>query len=439
MDDQQTWVEALNINPDLLSEWSSQAPELTPILVFCLERGLVDYGEYMRFAQSRFELPILQANFFQSAFDPAQLEQDKLTGDWQPWFFPVGRWENVTYIACVEPPQEPESPEVRYVLADPRAMREVFSGPGAEGSSEQHDGPPPVPGVESELPNGFAVSPAPFVLDLDNLTFNIGPETVVKTFAAGAAAEEEDPFARPAPSPTPAPAPVQKNAPKPELKIVPPVVAAPVRAQTPVVPVVPVVAQAPVAPAPVASPIPAPAPVPVYTPPPPSSFPRPEPLAIKKNPNPAKAEALQPDEAREIQNLFTSLRTRYSASLIMRFDGQNAQLFQWDSDLSPNADASKTTVNLSYPTFMRIVAKTTLPYHGYLVDSPAHHEFFLHLGLEHLPVCVTAVPVRFDNFLWGIVVAFGSEENQKMDSLNFALEMTERLMNTMGPAWSKTS
>lgn len=367
MSDQQTWVEALNINPELLVEWSAQAPARKPILVHCIEQGLVDYGEYMRWAQERYGLPILQANYFQATFDSSLLDHEKLSGAWHPWIYPVDRWENITYIACVEPPQEPESPDVRYVLADPRAMRDAWGGTATTIrplNKVDSFSPPPVPSTpvaEAEMPNGLTTSPKPFVLDLDHATFNIGP---VNTVAA----------------------------PPAKLTVVP--------SATEIKP------------------------------------------EIKPTPKPAaKTEitaAGATDEEGALDILFARLRERYTASLVMKCRDQNAKLYKWDPSLTPS-DQSKTTVNLSYPTFMRILAKTNLPYHGYLVDSPAHHEFFAALGIEKLPVCVTAIPVRFENFLWGMIVAFGNEQNQKMDSLNFAQEATEKLVSAVGIKWSKAS
>lgn len=409
MSDSQTWVEALNINPELLAEWSSQAPAGKPILVFCIEQGLVDYGDYMRWAQSRYELPILQANFFLGSFDPDHLEKAKLTGDWHPWIFPVESWENITYIACVEPPAEPESEDVRYVLADPRAMSEAW---GTTSTSiralKKEDAPPPVPSaapVPEEMPEGLNAAPKPFVLDLDNATFNIGPVTEVKPMPLVPEAKVDEPE----------PDLTEKtrlsviaqfpddNTESSKIAVVPP-------ATLKVVP--------------------PPAPIHEVA----------QTVAVKKpGAAPAKSAVTSADEDGAVKSLFAQLRERYSASLILKCSDQNARLYMWDQTITPTGDTSKTTVNLSYPTFIRIVAKTNLPYHGYLVNSPAHHEFFSGLGVDTLPTCVTAIPVRFENHLWGMVVALGSEENQKMESLNFVQEATERLIQTVGGTWSKAS
>jgi hypothetical protein len=96
-------------------------------------------------------------------------------------------------------------------------------------------------------------------------------------------------------------------------------------------------------------------------------------------------------------------------------------------------------VHLQNPTFLRIVAKTAMPYHGYLMDSEAHRSFFQALGYQDLPACVTAIPIKSDGNLWGMMVAIGTEANQKMDSLAFAQEATDGLVSKLGNEWLKAA
>jgi len=380
MSDQQTWVEALNINPESLSEWSSQAPEGTPLLVYCLEQGHVPLEDYLQWAKEQFGIPVLHANYFQQAFDPTFLENARQQGDWHPWCYPVEQWDGVTLVACVEPPSSPDSPDVRYVLADPRLLREAWGGTSPSIAAADL---PPLPTTEAELPAGMTTETKPFTLNLDEVTFNLGSITEVNSIESNAAEPEMPPppqYALPEMPPAPLmvetpPAPATKA---PELKIVP-------------------------------------------------SAPK------KATPIPASAA----DESGSIKALFAALRERYSSALIMKSSDQSARPYQWDESVQPLDGTDKAVVNLSFPTFLRIVAKTNLPYHGYLIDSPAHREFFSALGLPALPLCVTAVPVRFENRLWGMVVAFGGEENQKIDSLNYVQEHTDQLIHAIGAVWSK--
>ena len=60
----QSWVEALKIKPEKLSVWSAQAPAGIPLLVFCLDKGHINAGEYFAWASKTYGLPILRNDFF---------------------------------------------------------------------------------------------------------------------------------------------------------------------------------------------------------------------------------------------------------------------------------------------------------------------------------------------------------------------------------------
>lgn len=325
----QTWVEALNISPESLAEWSAQAPSGKPLLVYCLEQGLIDAQEYLQWASQHFAMPILQANYFQTGFDSSFLETARSDSAWTSWCFPIDAWEGLTYVACVEPPHE-RSENTCYLLSDPRPMLEVWGVTQTSVISE------------ADMPAGLTSSAKPFILNLDNATIG----------------ETQAPVETPA-----------------EIEAPP---------------------------------------------------------EITRSSKPF-------DDSAEIDELFTSLRDRYTGSLVMKCtDPSNAQLYKWDSQLSPK-DGGKISFNLSDPTFLRIVLKTGHPYHGYVIDSPAHREFFASLGITDLPKCVTAIPVLIEGHLWGVVVAFGTEDKQKMENLEFAQSVTERLIHQVGSGWLKAS
>lgn len=361
MSDQQTWAEALNISPESLSQWSSQAPAGKPLLVYCLEQGLVPLKEYFDWAQQHFGLPILSPSYFQEAFDPSELEAARANGTWYPWCFPVGQWEDVTYVGCVEP-QETEDNKTCFVLVDPLILSQAW------GETSPSIGKP----ANLDMPAGMVQEIKPFTLNIDEATFNIGPETQVAQWSDEQSVEES--YIETAVD-------------------IPPAVVQPMKKTEPLLKSAAV-------------------PVPQL-----------------------EAE----DEESAITNLFTALKERYSSALIMKCNEQTASIYRCDDSLNPGDDSEKTTVNLSYPTFIRIVKKTNLPYHGYLVDSPAHRDFFAGLGLSDLPVCLTAIPLRVDDKLWGVMVAFGQEEVQKMDSLSFAQDHCHRLLQAVSDSWSKAA
>jgi hypothetical protein len=373
-----SWVEALNISPENLSQWSSQAPDGKPLLVWCLEQGHVQLEDYFAWAQEFFKLPVLDSSFLPQV-DAQLIEQAKTDGDWHPWRFPIEKWDDVTIVACVEPPTDQDHPTMSFVLADPRAMSEVW-GPNVTQSNI-----PALPELPEagEEPEGFSVATKPFTLNLEGNLF--GAETPAETHATAPVAEPPSP-------PPPAmeddsllvgmpPEPSERTVVKPMLKVVP-----------------------------------------------------------KEEPaNEEPAIDVPPGEIEPaVDKAFSEILAKYNHVVLMKINEQKAVLFKADAQLK-NVKADRATVELSYPTFLRIVSKTALPYHGYLVDSPAHRDFFEALGLKELPGCVTAVPVKRDNQVLGMLVAIGSGDLLKNDYLNLVSVVTMKLAPHLAGSWSKAS
>ena len=369
------WAEALNINPETLATWSAQAPTGTPLLVWCLEQGHIQLETYFTWAQAEYEVPVLDARYFHDGLDSEFLAQERSHGNWYPWQFPVEKWEDVTVVACVEVPPKDEWGNYRFVLADPRAMREAWS---AIASRKSEDQPPDAPPALETLdaPIGISTVQKPFKLEL-----NLDGSMEAPSEAPKAEVFTEE-------LPVEASIYIGKNPSSGEFT-----------QATQIAPLTRSVAHT--AALPVAS-------------------------------TPAQVESA-------IKDLIANLGQRYRGSLILKCRDSHAKLKHWDQRLKISTDHPAMNMSLSNPTFLRIVAKTMLPYHGYLMDSSAHRDFFQALGLDNLPSCVTAIPIKNEGNLWGIVVAIGSEENQKMDALDFVQQQTDKLMATAGDEWIKAA
>jgi hypothetical protein len=366
-----SWVEALNISPENLSQWSSQAPAGKPLLVWCLEQGHVQLEDYFAWAQEFFKLPILDPSFLPQV-DPKLIEQAKAEGVWHPWRFPIEKWDDVTIVACIEPVTDQDHPTMSFVLTDPRAMSAVW-----EPSLTHENIPPSAPEVSDE-PQGFTAVTKPFTLNLEGDLFAANPN--VESHAT-------PPMAEP-PSPPP-----------PAMEDDSLLIGMPVNVPEPTV-IKPV---------------------------------------LKVVPNEEPAMDVKPGEIEPaIDKAFSEILAKYNHVVLMKVSKQKANLFKADQQLK-GVNRDLASIELSYPTFLRIVSKTTLPYHGYLVDSPAHRDFFTALGLKELPGCVTAVPVKHNNQVLGIVVAIGSSDLLKNESLNLVSAVTMKLAPYLVGNWSKAS
>lgn len=382
MSTHQNWVEALNISPENLSSWSAQAPSGTPLLVYCLEQGFIAIDAYFQWAQKQFEVPVLDSRFFLENFDASSLKDASAQGDWHPWQFPVENWDGVTIVACVEVPAAEDRGNYQYVLADPRAMRDVWASVNATSkigikALPKEEAPP-------EAPIGISAKPKAFTLNLDANVMDSGPM------------EEA------APPPPQAPAAEKTSTVSLQLET------------SNLFQVDPI---------------------------PETSAEAPEPMTRSTVLTEVRNARREPtkEEITAIKDTFHKIGTRFQRSMILKINDMNARLVYWDDRMQVHPGDSSTNVHLQNPTFLRIVAKTAMPYHGYLMDSQAHREFFQALGYTDLPACVTAIPIKSDGNLWGMMVAIGTEANQKMDSLTFAQESTDGLVAKLGSDWIKAA
>lgn len=385
----QNWAEALKINPESLSAWSELAPPGTPLLVWCLEQGHVPLSEYLQWASETYGLPVLRSEFFSENFDGSQLLESQ--GSWNAWCFPVDSWDGVTIVACVEPPSEkPAENSVAYVLADPNTMHAVWSRSQAQLEAKSADAPPPVTptSAEDNAPVGVNLNATKtFQLQLDVEDLNAEP---------GQPSVAVDPH------------PVREE--KPEKM-----------EQT--LSIVLDMTKLGAAPAAVQE---APPPVVRASEPKPTNTPNPTVNAVA-------------DESDPVTAVFNALKEDYTTALLLRCEDGDAKPFKWDASLMLSTEAANGAVHLNAPSLFRIATKTQMPYHGYVVDSPAHREFFARLGMSELPGCVTAIPIHIDEKLWGILVAIGDESAQGPKPLEKAQKLAEQVTEVLAAQNSKAA
>jgi hypothetical protein len=144
------------------------------------------------------------------------------------------------------------------------------------------------------------------------------------------------------------------------------------------------------------------------------------------------------DEKSQIAAAFAQLRESYQAAMILKCRKEEAVPYKWDDSVQW-VKGSDAPVSLTAPSLFRIVAKTSLPYHGYIVDSPAHREFFARMGLNELPACVTAVPLLVDNTMWGLLLAYGDDNAQTQTTLESTQKIADNLANNLRDPWLKNA
>lgn len=408
MSNDQTWVEALNINPEMLAEWSAQAPQGKPLLVYCLEEGHISVPEYMQWACDHFGLPVLSTGYFHEIFDVKSVKPYRREESWSPWYFPVEQWDGVTFVACVEPPHEEPQDNVRHILADPRAMREVWEAAAtAEAPTQEtsiNEGPqgltliiPKVTSVPTQAEEDKSTAAAPEAKEpvADNFDAPVGVNlTAAKSFKLNLD-DSTILFKEPEGNTK-----VAKQAPSENSEV----------SQIPIHHV--------------------------------ETRKAPEKNEYASATSLAVSERLKSyiptDEDLACRQVFDTLNQHYDHSFIMKCTGEEAVAHKWDDKIQLQ-DASRVKLSLTFPTFMRVVYRTQMPYHGYLVDSPAHRELFDSLGIKKLPSCVTAIPLKVRGKLWGVLVSVGEEDLQALYQLKYAEGAADQLIKAVESTWAKVA
>jgi hypothetical protein len=100
------WVKALNVKFQDYETWTTQLAEGQSITFWALDHGKLRTQDYLYWAREHYQLPVLKDGYFRDQASTAMLKQMRSVANWSEEMVPINSWENIIYIACVEPPQE---------------------------------------------------------------------------------------------------------------------------------------------------------------------------------------------------------------------------------------------------------------------------------------------------------------------------------------------
>lgn len=420
MTSEKPWARTFRISPQQIAEWEDIAPADVPLAVWAIEAGHIDAEEFLNWAQEFYSLPVVKSEFFAS-----DVPFDRPDGQWQPWLVPVNEWDGTLFVACAEPPQDFSYHQpVQFVLANPMNLAKVFSksdvpSPGLEmpeGLSQIYKKPvlqlgeefetpaamPPMqtPKAQQPLPSEVQPQTSPsIVLNLkkkNNLDEDLDAKTVVTSSQVAFPAVDLEA------SQTRMTA-LKSNIPS-----------------LPDMPPVPSSSQAPTKPA-----------KPTKAPTPPS-----EDLSqvtavtlVSKVKLPPAPPSL--DQAKNLESAFAwafaQVTGRYSHAMALQ--ETNSQMLPWlwtPNWRTPEKINSKAT-SLDQPSLFRIAGKTRRPYHGFIVESDIHKQFFNSWGFATLPPCATAIPIVVLDHVWGLLLCVGDESSESPEALKLAEATAEKI------------
>ena len=119
------WQEHFPVKDTDYKLWEAKK-DGSSLLLWALEKSLVDRKKYFDWAMEHYELPMLSSDFFEYVvMGKNQWKRVKDLKEWSREVLPVWEWENMAYVGCMEPPKDHENWNFphRLVLVTDRALK----------------------------------------------------------------------------------------------------------------------------------------------------------------------------------------------------------------------------------------------------------------------------------------------------------------------------
>lgn len=455
------WAEPLQISLKAIEEWKAIAPKSASLTFWCLETGRISIDSYMEWARNYYELIEVTPEYFELTLNQRFWKQIKTVANWSPALLPLEQWDGVLFVGCVEPDPEVQwSFPVRYILCDPRFLNRRWTELNADlslppmkkeatntgqmqsvlatatsmvnprleilkpqGLSDANATPEaesePLPSVSLQLETNVKADmskPAGLNLNLGKPkeSLSLGtPEQFAKKVAIGnldlgklqlgsVSVNPPKTESAPPPQPNPPPAPTQlKPIPRPA-------------------------AQEPTSESPKESTqtrrsrlqLEPKAATPVYG------------SAVDINGAPDQIEAAR-DQKAAVAWCFRQLKSRFSSVIVLVLNEEGLKPWKWESSIKPLTDPAQG-ISFESPSLFRVAARTLRPYHGFVVESPAHKVFFKAWGFAALPKHVTAIPVSVNGTLRGLFVCISNDQTHPLDVLEYAEMTVDKTVRQLG-------
>lgn len=110
------WAQALNISEEKWTEWSATHPSAADILFWGLTHEQISWCDYREWSKNHYGLCTLDDSYFQMEDTiNEELKTYLELSSWSPWCQPLYAWDDVVYIACLEPQDLPATPSKSFI------------------------------------------------------------------------------------------------------------------------------------------------------------------------------------------------------------------------------------------------------------------------------------------------------------------------------------
>lgn len=391
----------------------------------CFSMGLFTWGEYSKWAKNAYHLPVLSDDFLtgrnlSSAEMTELFSQTKTTLNLSPSLVPVAKWDGITYIACLEPPQS-TSADYKLLLASPVLIEKIFNSlapqtqnkvepkaSNAEFSAEdlfaattvaapsktshEFELSDEVAQAESETEKASEESNLEMLEGLDLTQLAIPPK-ILKNGNTDSNIDALTPEGLSDPSTATNLFQINKNE-----------KALPVSSE-------PVMSARPVATTPT------------------TSLNAQMPPAVKKSnlqelPIIVSTPNFLKDTADLYETLKQEIKESYQDVHLLLVNEQQTEAFVVTENLSIN---QTDTVALDKPSCFAVATTTQKPYHGYVVNSAISEKYFVDWNQAQIPDTITIVPMVNRGIVVALLAAVGGSKTYTSSCLSQVEEAVEQL------------
>jgi hypothetical protein len=135
---------------------------------------------------------------------------------------------------------------------------------------------------------------------------------------------------------------------------------------------------------------------------------------------------------------FREINTKYHCSMALLYEGTKLRPWKWDDHWRPTNPKALEPFDIASACIFRVVRRTHMPYHGYIIKNEINSQFFANWGLPELPSHVTITPLQYDSHQIGMILSIGSNEANSIPTLTHhekvSFRLTEGLQKMAGKA-----
>lgn len=123
----------------------------------------------------------------------------------------------------------------------------------------------------------------------------------------------------------------------------------------------------------------------------------------------------------ELKLCFAKAYQYYRNLMVLKFKDDSAIPYRWDSSYQHPKEI--TSIDLKNPSVFKITAKTKKPFHGPVAANPTNNDFFEKWFANHQPAYLTIIPLFFESECVGLFLGAADEELERKTSL-YLMEST---------------